>query len=451
MAVLISSKRRPVWAVTAGGCSCGSGTAGAAGLFVVLCVLAGFSLLTQQRVARSARRANAGSVLSTIYQDARYRVGLEQSLVRKFRLSPDVWVLSARGQAESTLVADLIHIAALAQSPAAKATVARLSAADGAYDDVGYQIIQAVYAHDNRLVVRLDRTLGEAAFARVQSIVSGEAAAAQRSASADEAALAGDSGSAKRAMAFAFALGLGLIAFFGVVIARISTRLKRGPRGGVRDDGADGELRSVDWSAQSPRLSRGPRSRASAREPRADAVELGDARSGRSQVLNDKLGHQAGDGPLWSLATAIRTIQRAGDSAFRVGGDEFAVVLTGTRCWGALEFVQRLALELDFEARGASVTAGISEALDTRDKDELIREADLALIGAKRINQRAAIYSRDMHANVDTSIAEDEHHTQTLANALALAVDAKELLHAQSLPDRGTAQCRDRHGAGHRS
>ena len=101
-------------------------------------------------------------------------------------------------------------------------------------------------------------------------------------------------------------------------------------------------------------------------------------------------------------------------------------MLTSTRCWGALEFVQRLALELESRERGASVTAGISEALNTREKDELIREADLALIGAKRINQQAAIYSPDMHASVEASIAEDEHHTQTLANALALAVDAKD-------------------------
>jgi putative nucleotidyltransferase with HDIG domain len=48
------------------------------------------------------------------------------------------------------------------------------------------------------------------------------------------------------------------------------------------------------------------------------------------------------------------------------------------------------------------------------------------LITAKRINQRAAIYSEDMHATVDVAIAEDEHHTRTLANALALAVDAKD-------------------------
>ena len=71
-----------------------------AGLFVVLCVLADFSLLTQQRVAGNVHRANAASQLSTLYQDARYRVGLEQSLVRKFRLSPNVSVLTERGQAE---------------------------------------------------------------------------------------------------------------------------------------------------------------------------------------------------------------------------------------------------------------------------------------------------------------------------------------------------------------
>ncbi len=399
---------------------------GSVGLIVVLCVLAGFSLLTQEHVATSAHRADAGSVLSTLYQDARYRVGLEQSLVRKFRLSPSVSVLSARGEAESALVADLVRIAALARSPAAKATVAHLSAADGAYDDVGYRIIQAVYAHDNRLVVRLDQTLGEPAFARVQSIVTGEATAAQRSASADEAAMARESSSARQAMTVAFALGLGLIAFFGVVIARISRRLNEARvvefdtmAQMASTDGLTG-LRNhrafhEDLDQELRRTSRGPTPLSLV------MLDLDDLKS-----VNDQLGHQAGDERLRALANAIRTTQRAGDSAFRVGGDEFAVVLSGTRCWGALEFVQRVALELESRAQGASVTAGISEALDTRDKDELIREADLALIGAKRINQRAAIYSQDMHASADTVIAEDEHHTQTLANALALAVDAKD-------------------------
>ncbi len=400
--------------------------AGSAGLFVVLCVLAGFSLLTQERVDRSARRANAGSELSTLYQDARYRVGLEQSLVRKFRLSPAVSVLAARGAAESTLVADLDHIAAAARSPAAKATVARLAAADGAYDDVDYRIIQAVYGHDDRLVDRLDKTLGEAAFTRVQGIVTREAAAAQQSASADEAALARDSNSAKQAMALAFALGLGLIVFFGVVIARISSRLNRAR---VAEFETMAQMASTDplTSLHNHRAFHedlGQELRRASRGPTPLSLVMLDLDDLKS--VNDRLGHQAGDARLLSLATAIRSTERAGDSAYRVGGDEFAVVLTSTRSWGALEFVQRLALELESRERGASVTAGIAEALNTRDKDELIREADLALIGAKRINQQAAIYSPDMHASLETSIAEDEHHTQTLANALALAVDAKD-------------------------
>jgi diguanylate cyclase (GGDEF)-like protein/putative nucleotidyltransferase with HDIG domain len=143
------------------------------------------------------------------------------------------------------------------------------------------------------------------------------------------------------------------------------------------------------------------------------------------KTINDSLGHQAGDERLGALADALRTIHRAGDSAYRIGGDEFAVVLSSTRSWGALEFVQRLASQLEAAASGATVTAGIAEALDTREKDELIREADLALINAKRIGQQVAIYSEDMNADEATG-AEDEHHTQTLANALALAVDAKD-------------------------
>jgi diguanylate cyclase (GGDEF)-like protein/putative nucleotidyltransferase with HDIG domain len=400
--------------------------AGIVGLFVVMCALAGFSLLTQDRVAKSAVRANAASKLSALYQDARYRVGLEQSLVRRFRLSPDVSVLTERGRAESQLVADLERIATLDRRPEAKAVVARLAGADGAYDQVGYDIIQAVYAHDNRLVERLDRTRGDAAFALVQGIVSGEAATAQSHANAAAAALAEDSASAKQAMVIAYAIGLGLIAFFVVVIARISSRLHR--------------VRAAEFEAMATMASTDPLTELRNHRAFHDdlARELQRAARGPTplslvmldldglKIVNDTLGHQAGDKRLRALADALRITGRAGDSAFRIGGDEFAVVLSSTRSWGGLEFVQRLAVQLGTLAPGATVTAGIAEALDTRDKAELIREADLALITAKRINRQVAIYSSDMHPDLGVAIAEDERHTRTLANALALAVDAKD-------------------------
>ena len=45
--------------------------------------------------------------------------------------------------------------------------------------------------------------------------------------------------------------------------------------------------------------------------------------------INDTLGHNAGDARLRALAAAVRSAIRKEDSAYRVGGDEFAVLLPG--------------------------------------------------------------------------------------------------------------------------
>jgi HD-GYP domain-containing protein (c-di-GMP phosphodiesterase class II) len=100
-----------------------------------------------------------------------------------------------------------------------------------------------------------------------------------------------------------------------------------------------------------------------------------------------------------------------------------------TRAWGALEFAQRVREAKQAGAHGSepfTTTAGISEALALRSKDELIREADLALIGAKRIHQDVVIYGPDLAPGSDGGAEEDEHHSRTLASALARAVDAKD-------------------------
>jgi putative nucleotidyltransferase with HDIG domain len=93
-----------------------------------------------------------------------------------------------------------------------------------------------------------------------------------------------------------------------------------------------------------------------------------------------------------------------------------------------MEFAQRLRAATQSGEHGVSftVTAGIAEALELRAKDELVREADLALIGAKRIHQEIAIYGPDMEPGSRAAEADDEHHSRTLASALARAVDAKD-------------------------
>jgi diguanylate cyclase (GGDEF)-like protein/putative nucleotidyltransferase with HDIG domain len=139
------------------------------------------------------------------------------------------------------------------------------------------------------------------------------------------------------------------------------------------------------------------------------------------KTVNDTQGHQAGDERIRALADGLRATIRGTDCAYRIGGDEFAVILPDARAWGALEFTQRLRNALP----GFTATAGITEAETLRARDEIFREADMALLGAKRLHQHAAIYTDEMAAAGDDT-ASDRQHTRTLASALARAVDAKD-------------------------
>jgi diguanylate cyclase (GGDEF)-like protein/putative nucleotidyltransferase with HDIG domain len=145
------------------------------------------------------------------------------------------------------------------------------------------------------------------------------------------------------------------------------------------------------------------------------------------KAANDTHGHQAGDELLQAFGATIRAEPRATVCGYRIGGDEFAVILPGARALGGMELAQRIRAATLAGTHGPSctATAGIAEALGLRAKDDLVREASLALVGAKRIHQDVVVYAPDL--KVETApLAEDEHHTRTLASALARAVDAKD-------------------------
>jgi diguanylate cyclase (GGDEF)-like protein/putative nucleotidyltransferase with HDIG domain len=137
------------------------------------------------------------------------------------------------------------------------------------------------------------------------------------------------------------------------------------------------------------------------------------------KTINDTHGHQVGDQRIKALADALLQSSRATDTAYRIGGDEFAVLLPGARGWGALEFAQRLRL------RFPHATLGIAAAESFVSRDTLIHDADMALLTAKRSHQPVLVYTDDM-ATATADPTEDERHTQMLAAALARAVDAKD-------------------------
>ena len=103
--------------------------------------------------------------------------------------------------------------------------------------------------------------------------------------------------------------------------------------------------------------------------------------------INDELGHQRGDEVLEDAAYRLRKQLRAFDLAYRLGGEEFAVLLPGASTAEAAAVAERLreaVSEAPVAGLGITVSLGVasSEGSDL-DPDRLYEHADAALYAAK--------------------------------------------------------------------
>ncbi len=104
----------------------------------------------------------------------------------------------------------------------------------------------------------------------------------------------------------------------------------------------------------------------------------------RLKELNDERGHAAGDGALRAVARAILDTCRAGDVAFRVGGDEFAVVLADARAEDAHRVGQRLRTAVADLGLGVGLSYGTASwPADASSKEALLLRADGRLYSSK--------------------------------------------------------------------
>jgi diguanylate cyclase (GGDEF)-like protein len=105
------------------------------------------------------------------------------------------------------------------------------------------------------------------------------------------------------------------------------------------------------------------------------------------KAINDEHGHSVGDAVLRDLAYRIRAELRAYDLAYRLGGEEFLILLPGANADDAEEIASRLrAVVEDSELCGLAVTMsfGVAASHDGLfDYDEVFNAADHALYLAK--------------------------------------------------------------------
>ena len=162
----------------------------------------------------------------------------------------------------------------------------------------------------------------------------------------------------------------------------------------------------------------------------------------RFKVINDSLGHEAGDLLLLQIANRLRGALRASDVVARLGGDEFVVILD--QC-GRIDDVQRIATELltvlaepmELAGHECHTTASIGIAMypaNGADAQTLTKNADMAMYLAKEDGKNGY---RFFSNEVKTQSIE----RLSLESALRRALEREQFsLHYQPKVDMETGQ-----------
>ncbi|MCW3006784.1 MAG: hypothetical protein JWP17_1410 [Solirubrobacterales bacterium] len=178
------------------------------------------------------------------------------------------------------------------------------------------------------------------------------------------------------------------------------------------------------------------------------------------KLVNDSLGHAAGDELLCSVADELRRRARASDLIVRQGGDEFLLLLSDLQTSGAEEAAQsaaaavRSALADPFRIAGAEFHVGTSIGIslfprDAEDAEALLKHADAAMYQAKATGRsEVVVYADDLRQPIERlslstrlrrAISSDELvlHWQPIVSLVDGSVTAVEALVRWQDPDRG--------------
>jgi diguanylate cyclase (GGDEF)-like protein len=147
------------------------------------------------------------------------------------------------------------------------------------------------------------------------------------------------------------------------------------------------------------------------------------------KLVNDSLGHAAGDTVLAEVGARLRACVRSMDTVARLGGDEFAVLLAGFETDDEVISVAERVLDQmkrPFDLTGQDVFIGASVGISVSnpaspDADALIRDADLAMYRAKRTGKgRYEVFRPEMREAFEKTV--------NLATDLRLALERDEFV-----------------------
>jgi diguanylate cyclase (GGDEF)-like protein/PAS domain S-box-containing protein len=126
----------------------------------------------------------------------------------------------------------------------------------------------------------------------------------------------------------------------------------------------------------------------------------------RFKLINDSLGHEAGDELILAVGRALEDSLHARDTLARLGGDEFAILMEGYQDLNvfprmAERIVQRLSQPIRIRSQEVFVSLSIGIAVSERMQDhpdDLLRDAETAMYRAKSQGKgRHVVFNQGMH------------------------------------------------------
>ncbi|HEX7560348.1 MAG TPA: EAL domain-containing protein [Usitatibacter sp.] len=148
----------------------------------------------------------------------------------------------------------------------------------------------------------------------------------------------------------------------------------------------------------------------------------------RFKMVNDSLGHKAGDELLVNVAQRLKTMLRDTDVLARLGGDEFAILVEDLeRQRDAVDLAERIHKELQkpilLGTMEVAISASIGITFSTNNyqtSDQIVRDADIAMYKAKSKGKaQYALFDSSLHAHVSAQL--------TLENELRKALGGGQI------------------------
>lgn len=161
----------------------------------------------------------------------------------------------------------------------------------------------------------------------------------------------------------------------------------------------------------------------------------------RFKMINDTLGHHAGDIFLVEIASRLGSCVRDHDVLARLGGDEFVILLDSLHSDDVEEVAHRIinSIEAPYKIEDNTLysNASIGIALCSehyKNADEILRDADAAMYQAKSLGRGRYVF-------FDESMREKLLATMTLEQELRIAIDKKQFeLHYQEISDLNSSK-----------